>query len=193
MDAKRDDDALMRGVAQGEEAAFRLLVQRWEGQVLAFAIHMLGSREEAEDLVQDTFVKIFRNASGYRATGQFQAWLFRIAGNLARNKLRRRRIVRWISFDPATHQTADTGPSPEEALLAGQTVLQVQAALSRLPGRQRQALVLHRYQGMRYKEIAAAMNTSLAGVESLIQRGMVALRRDLSQDREVRSDAARQG
>ena len=182
MESKRDDDALMMGVAQGEEAAFRLLVQRWEGQVLAFAIHMLGSREEAEDLVQDTFVKVFRSAAGYRASGQFHGWLFRIAGNLARSKLRRRKIVRWISFDPAAHETAGPGPTPEEVLMAGQTAGQVQAALARLPGRQRQALVLHRFQGMRYKEIAVTMQTSLAGVESLIQRGMVALRQDLVQE-----------
>ena len=96
MDHKLDDDALMIRTARGEEAAFRLLVQRWEHQVLAFLIHMLGSQEEAEDLVQDTFVKVFRKADGYRPEGLFKSWLFRIAGNLARSRLRRRKIIGWI-------------------------------------------------------------------------------------------------
>jgi RNA polymerase sigma-70 factor (ECF subfamily) len=87
-----DDDVLMARTAQGEEAAFRLLVQRWENDVLAFLIHMLGSREEAEDLVQDTFIKVYRQAGRYRGEGRFRSWLLRIAGNLARSRLRRRRI-----------------------------------------------------------------------------------------------------
>ena len=62
-----DDDALMIRTAEGEETAFRLLVQRWERDVLSFLIHMLGSIEEAEDLVQDTFVQVFRKAGSYQA------------------------------------------------------------------------------------------------------------------------------
>ena len=88
-----DDDALMVRTAQGEEAAFRLLVQRWEADVRAFLIHMLRSPEEAEDLTQDTFVKVFRQAGRYRTEGLFKSWLFRIAGNLARSRLRRRKVV----------------------------------------------------------------------------------------------------
>ena len=96
-----DDDALMTLTAEGEETAFSLLVQRWEKDVLSFLIYMLGSVEEAEDLVQETFVQVFRKAGSYRAAGMFKSWLFRIAGNLARSRLRRRKILRWVSFDPA--------------------------------------------------------------------------------------------
>ena len=175
-----DDDALMIRTAEGEEAAFRLLVQRWERDVLSFLIHMLGSIEEAEDLVQDTFVQVFRKAGSYRATGMFKSWLFRIAGNLARSRLRRRKILRWVRFDPVVHDMGDAGRGPDGDLEHGQRQEAVRAALGRLPQRQREALALHRFQGMRYKEVAEAMGTTVPGVESLIQRAMAALREDLA-------------
>lgn len=175
-----DDDALMVRTAQGEEAAFRLLVLRWEADVRAFLIHMLRSREEAEDLTQDTFVKVFRQADRYRPEGRFQSWLMRIAGNLARSRLRRRKIIGWLSFDPARHDVADRGPAPDEGLDDVDRADKVRAALAVLPDRQREAITLHRYQGLKYREIAEVMGTTVPGVESLIQRALAALRKDLA-------------
>ncbi len=180
MDPKLDDDALMIRTARGEEAAFRLLVHRWEHDVLAFLSAMLGSVEEAEDLVQETFVRVYRNAGKYRPEGMFKSWMLRIAGNLARSRLRRRRIIGWIPFDPTDHDVADQAAGPEDELQAKQTADLVRGALARLPDRQREALVLHRFQGMKYKDIATTMGTTLPGVESLIQRALAALRDELS-------------
>jgi RNA polymerase sigma-70 factor (ECF subfamily) len=178
--ANSDDDALMARTAQGEEAAFRLLVQRWEHQVMAFLVHMLGSPEEAEDLVQDTFVKVFGMAGRYRPEGKFKSWLFRIAGNLARSRLRRRKILRWVRFDQAAHDVSDAGPGPAEQLQADRTAQMIREAVAALPDRQREALVLHRYRGLKYREIAAAMDTTVPGVESLIQRALAGLREQLA-------------
>lgn len=173
---QQDDDALMARTARGEEAAFRLLVQRWEGDVRAFLIHMLGSVEEAEDLTQETFVKVYGQAPRFRSEGRFRSWLFRIAGNLARSRLRRRRILRWVSFDPRAHDVADRRAEPDEDLAARERAAAVRAAVAALPERQRQALTLHRYQGMKYREIAEVMGTTVPGVESLIQRALASLR-----------------
>lgn len=175
-----EDDSLMAATARGEETAFRLLVQRWESQVKAFLIHMLGSVEEAEDLAQDTFVQVFRLAGKYRAEGKFQSWLFRIAGNQARSRLRRKKILGWISFNPEMHDRPDSDTGPDRDLAVSRNAAQVQQALSRLPERQRQALVLHRWQGLKYQEVAEIMETTLPGVESLIQRAMSGLKKDLS-------------
>jgi RNA polymerase sigma-70 factor, ECF subfamily len=175
-----DDDALMERTARGEEAAFRLLVQRWEKDLLAFLIYMLESREEAEDLVQDTLVKVYHQAGQFRAEGKFKSWLFRIAGNLARSRLRRRKILRWVNFDRTEHDQAHSGPGPQQQLEEKESAAAVRASLGRLPDRQREALILHRYQGMKYREIAAAMDTTVPGVESLIQRAMAGLRIDLA-------------
>ncbi len=181
-----DDDTLMIRTAQGEEAAFRFLVQRWEKKVLAFLIHMLGSVEEAEDLVQDTFVHVFRKAVGYQPQGLFKSWLFRIAGNQARSRLRRRKILRWVRFDNTEHEipAGETGPWTNSGPLAdlerAEATAAVRSAVAELPPRQREALVLHRFQGLKYKEVAAAMETTVPGVESLIQRAMGALKADLT-------------
>ncbi len=175
-----EDDSLMAATARGEETAFRLLVQRWESQVKAFLIHMLGSVEEAEDLAQDTFIMVFRMANKYRPEGKFQSWLFRIAGNQARSRLRRRKILGWVSFNPDLHDRPNFSTGPDRDLATSRNAAQVQQALSRLPLRQRQALVLHRWQGLKYKEVAEIMETTVPGVESLIQRAMSGLKKDLA-------------
>lgn len=176
----RDDDDLMAGTAAGEEAAFRLLVDRWERDVLAFLIHLTGSRDDAEDLAQETFVRVFRQAGRYRPEGKFRSWLLRIAGNLARSRQRRRRLLKWLPLDTERHDVASSTPGADRGLEIEQTAQIVRAAVARLPERQRQALVLHRFQGLRYAEVADAMGTSLAGVESLIQRALAGLRTDLA-------------
>ena len=162
--------------AQGEEAAFRLLVQRWEKDVLAFLIHMLGSVEEAEDLVQDTFVQVFSKAAGYEKQGLFKSWLFRIAGNLARSRLRRRKILGWVRFDTQEHEVAAADQGPLDDLERKEAAQAVREAVAKLPARQKEALVLHRFQGLKYKEVAVVMGTTVPGVESLIQRAMVTLK-----------------
>jgi RNA polymerase sigma-70 factor (ECF subfamily) len=170
-----DDQLVARG-GQGDEEAFRLLVTRWERPVFAFLERMLGSREEAQDLGQETFVRVFQQARHYRAAGCFRSWLFRIAGNLARSRLRRRRIVGWVPFDPFRHDRASDEPGAEEQTLRGERQRAVRVALARLPERQREALVLRRYHDMSQEEIAVAMGTTVAAVESLLSRAMAALR-----------------
>lgn len=171
----------MARTAAGEEAAFRLLVDRWQGDVLTFLVHMTGSRDDAEDLAQETFVRVFRQAGRYRAEGRFRSWLLRIAGNLARSRGRRRRLLQWLPLDLERHDVAAATPAADRGVESEQTARVVREAIARLPERQRQALVLHRFGGLRYTEVADTMGTSLAGVESLIQRALAGLRSDLAQ------------
>ena len=174
-----DDDRLMERVAGGDEEAFAVLVRRWEDQVFAFLLHMLGNREEAEDLAQDTFLRLYDRADRYRSEGLFRSWLFRIAGNLARSALRRRRVLRWVRFEPATHDRIDTEAGPDAALERDEVRKAVREAIARLPWRQRQAVVLKRFRGLSYREIADALDTTVPAVESLMQRAVSALRREL--------------
>ena len=88
-----DDELMVRGGA-GDDEAFRALVERWQGRLLGFLTRSLGSRGEAEDLAQETFVKVFQGAADYQQEGRFASWLFKIAGNLLRSRIRRRKIVR---------------------------------------------------------------------------------------------------
>ncbi len=175
-----DDDALVARIAVGEEAAFRLLVDRWQQPVFAFLFHMLGSVEDAEDLAQETFVRVHRQAGRYRAQGRFRSWLFRIAGNLARSALRRRRILRWVRLDPQQYDLPDPGAAADRRVAEGELRRTVLEALRELPDRQREAVVLRRYQDLSHREIAEILGTTPAGVEGLLHRAMGALRAGLA-------------
>ena len=178
------DDELMGRGARGDPQAFRRLVERWERPVHAFLERMTGSPDDAMDLTQETFVRMCRSASRYRPTGRFKSWLFRIAGNLARSRLQRRKILRWL---PLTHEhaaAAASDPDPSDILADREEQRIVQEAIARLPERQRQALVLKQFQDMRYQEIADAMGSSVSSVQMLLHRAMTALRKDLASRRD---------
>lgn len=173
-----DDELIARG-AGGDEGAFRELVERWQTPVFRFLERMLGSREDAQDLAQETFLRMCVNARRYRPEGRFQSWLFRIAGNLARSQLRRRKILRWVAFEPAVHEPASSERSAQESLERRVEDAGVRDAILVLPDRQREALLLRTFEEMSYQEIADAMNTSVGAVESLLHRATTALRREL--------------
>jgi RNA polymerase sigma-70 factor (ECF subfamily) len=182
-DAKPGDDELVARIAGGDEAAMQTLVERWERPVHAFLHHMLGSADDAEDLAQDTFLRVFVRSGDYRAEGRFRSWLLRIAGNLARSHLRRRKLVRWVRFEPLWHDRASAMEPADRTLETEETGAAVRRALATLPWRQRQALVLKRFEGMSYREIADVLDTTVPGVESLLQRATASLRRTLGGER----------
>jgi len=180
----RTDDTLMNDYVQGDENAMRILVERWEQPVFAFLFRMLGSSEEAEDLCQDTFMKLIEAANRYRPEGKFQSWLFRIAGNQARSRLRRRKVLRWLPLTDEYDNAPAPGPDALNTLAGQEEQRQVQVAIARLPERQRQALVLKQYQDLSYREIAGAMDTTVESVQMLLHRAMTALRKDLTTRRD---------
>jgi RNA polymerase sigma-70 factor (ECF subfamily) len=180
----RTDDTLMLDYVAGDENALRILVERWERPVFAFLVRMLGSSEEAEDLCQDTFLKLIKAADRYQPTGKFQSWLFRIAGNQARSRLRRRKILRWLPLTNECDNATAPGPDALGKLAAREEQHLVQDAIARLPERQRQTLVLKQYHDLSYQEIANAMGTTVSSVQMLLHRAMTALRKDLSSRRD---------
>lgn len=178
----RSDDELMVLGAEGDEAAFRLLVMRWEKPVFAFLEIMVGSREEAQDIAQETFLRMCRSAGRYQPCGRFRSWLFRIAGNEARNRLRRRKVLAWVSFNPEFHDRPAAEERADSALERTEEQTAVRRALLRLPERQRQAIHLRQFEGLAYKEIAEAMGTSVSAVETLLFRAMTALLEELTRE-----------
>lgn len=179
----RTDDELMVDYVGGDEDALRILVQRWERLVFAFLIRMLGSPEEAEDLCQDTFMNLIKAAGRYKPEGKFQSWLYRIAGNQARSRLRRRKILRWLPLSEEHDNNPASGSDALASMASREEQRQVQEAIARLPERQREALVLKQYQELSYREIADAMDTTVSSVQMLLHRAMTALRKDLASRR----------
>ncbi len=184
----RDDDALMSASATGDEAAFRVLVERWERRVLAFFFRSLGSADDAADLAQETFIRLHRAAPTYVSRGRFAPFLFRIAGNLARNEIRRRSVRRLLTWgesgvegdeDAVLSVEAADADRPDIVWTRTRDAERVRHALLKLPERQRVAVMLKRFEGFTQDEIAEAMGISVSAVESLLVRGMAALRKGL--------------
>ena len=172
-----DDELMVKG-ARGDEQAYRLLVERWQTPVYAFLVRMLGSPEDAQDLCQETFVRMIRSADKYRPEGQFQSWLFRIAGNQARSRLRRRKVIRWLSFDQGNMDPPSGAPDAQEEMERAELRAEVRKSIAKLPDRQREALLLKQYQDLKYSEIAEVMGLSTSAVQMLLHRAMLALRKD---------------
>ncbi len=180
------DDELMARSAGGDGEAFRLLVLRWERPLYAFLHRMTGSREDAQDLGQETFLRLHRQAERYRAEGRFKSWLFRIAGNLARSRARRRKILTWVGLDGAAQDVPIEHEAVDERLEREDRKRVVREALAGLPDRQREAVILRRWEEMSPPEIAETMGISVSAVDALLHRAAGTLRRTLSRKEEIR-------
>lgn len=183
--AEADPDAeLLARVAAGDTAAFEDLVRRHQDRLLGVCQRLLGDREEARDAAQEVLLKAFRKAGSYRPRGKVYTWLYRIAVNHCLNRLRRRRVVRFLSFgalgeaggDPAAKRLppdpVDPAPDPHAALEARRRWAATRRAIDRLPEGQRAVLVLAKLEGLAYKEIAEVLGITVGAVESRLFRAM---------------------
>ncbi|MEM5339158.1 RNA polymerase sigma factor [Paraburkholderia azotifigens] len=178
--SERDPDAeLVAGVGRQEPAAVRTLVARKLPRLLALAMRMLGDRMEAEDVAQEAFMRIWKQAPRWReGEARFDTWLHRVALNLCYDRLRAHReepVDEWPD-------SVDPGPVPETQLEAQSRDARVRAALAALPARQREALVLNYYQELSNIEAAALMGVTVEALESLLARARRSLRTQLAGD-----------
>lgn len=190
--ALRDPDtALMIAVRDGQPGAFEKLVQRYQHRLVGVLQHLLGSAEEAEDLTQEVFLRVYRTRRSYRARAKFSTWLFTIANHLAANARRNRRRRPQVSLP--VNDSGPLGPRPAEQLVRDQATPppmrvqrreladQVRRAVESLGERQRAAVLLHKFEGMKYAEIAQIMDLTPKAVKSLLNRARVNLRQALQE------------
>ena len=180
MNTKADaDNGLMVRVQGGDLAAFETLVDRYKQAVLNFVSRLLGDPVEAEDVAQNVFIQVFRNARGYQASAKFTTWLFTIARNLSLNEIRRRSRHPTCPLEPTPQHEGEPAPSQFEELqipaplarvLEGELVSHVEEAISRLPEAQRSAILMVCQQEMSYQEVAGVLGITLAATRSLIHR-----------------------
>jgi RNA polymerase sigma-70 factor (ECF subfamily) len=179
------DDELLRAVAERDTNAFTELMGRHQGRVFRLAYRYTGERETARDLTQDIFVKVFKAAKDYVPEARFLTWLYRIMTNHCLNYVRgRRRDLLTQSMDQAAEGPQDNVmpgmPAGQlDSLARRERAQAVRKALDSLPQRQKMAIVLLRYDGLRYREIGEALGCSLSAVEALVHRGMEALKERL--------------
>jgi RNA polymerase sigma-70 factor (ECF subfamily) len=174
------DEELMRLAGTGDERAFEVLVERHQGLVVGTVARMLGGVEGAEDIAQQVFLRVWRGAPGYRPEAKFTTWLLTIVRHLVFNETRRRQR----SFlQPLETREGFVPEYPDSSmrdgadhLLERETAEAVDAAIAALPEAQRMAIILRRFEGMAYEEIAEVLQTSVSAVKSLLFRARSDLR-----------------
>jgi RNA polymerase sigma-70 factor (ECF subfamily) len=169
MTVEDEDAALFMKVAAGDKAAFATLFDRHQGSIVRFAFRFVGSTARAEELAQDIFVKLYKNAKGYRPDAKFKTFMFRVATNHCLNEVRRP----FQHAESGMAELPDTQESPErpDSALEGRRLEKaVHVALDGMSERERAAFCMCRFEGLAYKEIAAALEASEAAVKSLIHR-----------------------
>lgn len=184
-DGHETDFALMERIGAGEHAAFRQLVERHQHAVIGTVAKMLGNASESEDIAQQVFLRIWKNAKRYRPDAKFTTYLFTITRNLVFNETRRKTRKKEISSDEReenSNLTVEANPDrqPDAELLQAELQHAVDAAIASLPETQRMAVVLRRYEQLSYEEIGESLDLSVSAVKSLLFRARTNLREALA-------------
>lgn len=187
--AEGDDLRLAEALREGAECAYEELLNRFQQPVYNLALRLLGDATEASDVVQEVFLKVFRNIGSFRGRSTLKTWIYRITVNEAHNARRwffrhRRREVELDTHPEDTRHWKEAIPdrrrSPYEVAVEREQHVMIEAALGRLNPIFREAVVLRDITGLSYEEIAEILNVSLGTVKSRILRGREALREQLA-------------
>jgi RNA polymerase sigma-70 factor (ECF subfamily) len=188
----RTDVQLMLDVKSGDEASFELLLHRYRTPLVNFLYRMVRNREQAEDLAQEVFIRVYRARAEYVPSAKFTTWLFRIATNLALNSLRDNRYQKLEDSidaparigsedgDDRPLDVAEKHPNIEQHLVEEARVKMIRHAIDKLPEKQRAAVLLHKYEELDYAEIAKILSCSESALKSLLFRAYEALRVELA-------------
>ena len=178
------DVALMLRVAGGEEAAFEQLIERHQGAIIGTVSKMLGNASDAEDIAQQVFIRLWKSAPRYKPKAKFTTFLYTITRNLVFNESRRKSRKKEYSMEEREDdfhlQTADhQNASPDQGMLQQELRQAVDKAIADLPEKQRLAVILRRYEGMPYDEIAKILGLSVSAIKSQLFRARHTLRESL--------------
>jgi RNA polymerase sigma-70 factor (ECF subfamily) len=183
-----DDATVMLELRAGNIAGFDFLIQKYRKPIIHFMYRMVHNQAVAEELAQEVFLRVYRSRETYRAEARFSTWLYRIATNLGVNYARDNRHERMAStvyLDEADSETgttpdvADTTPDAESKLLRQERLSAIREHVMALPERQRMAVLMHKYEGMDYKQIGDVLKLSESATKSLLFRAYQTLREKL--------------
>lgn len=184
------DSAVMLRVRQGDDAAFNQLVEKYHRPMMHYMYRMTHNRAVAEELAQEVFLRVYRSRESYRAEARFSTWLYRIATNLGVNyarDTRRERSAHTVYLDEqdsdtgTTPDVADSHPSAEEDLVRDERMKAIRKHVMALPERQRSAVLMHKYQGLDYRQIGEILKLSDSATKSLLFRAYQTLRERLKE------------
>jgi len=187
--SERTDEELILLVQEGQNQAFDILVGRYKNRLYSYLFRLLGNESEAEEFAQETFVRAYMHADKYRTIARFSTWLYTIATNLVRNRIRNiKRRPRMISMwtedgdgeDGRWVDIKDDSPTPEETMDRKKLQEMIQQAIEKVPSKYRPAFVLREINGLSYEEIAATTGLKLGTVRSRINRGRMHFKKAVS-------------
>jgi len=176
------DEELMALVQRGDEEAFVLLVRRYKDELTNFAERFLGDRDDAEDVVQEAFVRAWRKRESFIVAERFSTWLYAIASNLAKTRLHRRALWKFVRLGSPGDAPVDIPDDGEATDARADDALRderIQRALGTLPPKFREIVVLRDIQQLSYEEITAITGCAMGTVKSRINRGRALLREQL--------------
>jgi len=181
----QESDRLMAALSRGDDAALEGLIHRWERSIMSFVFGYLRNESLAREVTQETFVRLYQKRDLFKAGSSFSSWVFTMAANLARNKLRHLKRHGMRSLDEAL--LAGDGPlygvarggTPRSALSSKQTMEALNASLQELSHDLRTTLLLYHYENLSYKEIGRIVGCTAHGVQSRLYRARRRLRRSL--------------
>ncbi len=190
LEARDPDVRLMLQVRDDVQGAFEVLVQRYQNRLVGVLLHLVGGVEEAEDLSQEVFLRVYKARKGYKPRAKFSTWLFTIANNLALNHLRGKGRNPEVPLDRGAGANSSSALRPIDRLAASGSTASAQLrkvelgevvreALGILGEDQKMAVLLNKFEGMGYSEIAQVMNKSEAAIKSLLARARYNLRERL--------------
>lgn len=177
------EEKLRQELVDSNPSAFKRLFNLYSPMMFNVAFRMLGNKQDAEDVTQDVFLKVYKSLKHFRGDAKISTWLYRIAVNLSLNLQRKKKFKRWISINTESSPSIINENDGESFEIAGsseenpasimekkETERIVREAINSLPDQQRVALLLYRYEGLSYEEIAKIMDVSVASVESRLHR-----------------------
>lgn len=178
------DEVLIARFQRGDLQAFDVLVQRYKDQLLNYVFRFVGNRVDAEDIVQETFLRVYKNKHYYKEIAKFSTWIYTIAGNLAKTELRRRKRRKIFSVsnfvnDERDFDIPDTDRNPENEVDGNLKYNDIQKAIDKLPPKFKEVILLRDVQGFAYEEISQILTIPLGTVKSRVNRGRLKLQEDL--------------
>ena len=179
------DEELIARFQDGDSYAFDQLVRRYKDPLLNFIFRFIGDLIESEDIVQDTFYRVYKNKHYYKEVAKFSTWIYTIAGNLAKTELRKRKRRKIFSINKVTQsekefELPDPERDPEEEVNSTLTEKHIYKAIRSLPPKFRQVIILRDVQGFSYEEISSIIKVPLGTVKSRVNRARLRLQDDLS-------------
>jgi RNA polymerase sigma-70 factor (ECF subfamily) len=175
----RSDEELVEACLAGEESAFDVVVGRWEKRIRGAIYRFIGSEDDARDLCQEAFLKAYRSLGSFKQEARFSSWLYQIALNLCRDRLRRRRGRTMVSLDELEEGGAAMtmpGPTALDLLQERDVSRLVAGAIASLADEQREVIILKEYQGLTFLEIAQVLDMPISTVKTRLYRGLDQLR-----------------